>query len=119
MPLLPELCRYLVAAKKMSGAVKTSDAEQLWTESRSIREWSADRISELTKVIGALEVRVKNVEDRNTTLVDENEALEQTIEKLRTELVACRSAIENLTKELARAEAHIDVLTTQNKEKES
>jgi len=39
---------YFLAARKMSGNVGTSEAEQLWAESKAIRDWGSDQISTLT-----------------------------------------------------------------------
>ncbi len=88
----------------MSGAVKSSDAEQLWTESRSIREWSADRIAQLTGIITALEERINAVEERNKGLVEENRDLEETLDKLRQELAQCRTAMDRLRDQLRNSE---------------
>lgn len=42
---------YLVAARKMSGKIATTEATQLWAESASIREWSAARIDKCDQEI--------------------------------------------------------------------
>lgn len=107
---------YLAAARKMSGAVKSSDAEQLWTESRSIREWSADRIAQLTGIIGSLETRVKAVEERNESLQDENKLHVDTIADLRDELRNCRTACEMLAVQLAQANEKVDDLEEEAEE---
>lgn len=51
---------YLVAARRFSGRIESSDAKELWEESRSIRDWSQDRIRELTREVAQLreELRV-------------------------------------------------------------
>lgn len=51
---------YLVAARRFSGRIESSDAKELWEESRSIRDWSQDRIKELTREVAQLreELRV-------------------------------------------------------------
>lgn len=85
----------------MSGTIKSSDAEQLWTESRSIREWSADHIAHLTAIINSLETRVKDVEKYNTSLHKENSELIEIIEKLRSDLASARSVIDDLTYKLS------------------
>jgi hypothetical protein len=36
---------YLVAARRLSGKINNSDAEQLWAESKAIRDWSNDRLN--------------------------------------------------------------------------
>lgn len=46
---------YLIAAKRFSGRIESSDAKDLWEESRAIREWSSNRIDQLSDRIEALE----------------------------------------------------------------
>lgn len=62
---------YFLAARKMSGKIATSEATQLWEESRSIREWSAQRIQECDRECASLRValsdaltRIRNLEDQ-------------------------------------------------------
>lgn len=54
------LAAYLVAAKRFSGRIESSDAAELWAESRSIRDWSQRRIDELQREVTRLreELRV-------------------------------------------------------------
>jgi hypothetical protein len=42
---------YLVAAHKMSGKIATTEAAQLWEESKAIRDWSAARIDKCDQEI--------------------------------------------------------------------
>lgn len=42
---------YLVAARKMSGKIATTEATQLWAESAAIREWSSARIDKCDEEI--------------------------------------------------------------------
>ena len=94
----------------MSGAVKSSDAEQLWTESRSIREWSTDRIAQLTGIISALESRVQAVEDRNKSLLEEKFDLLETIHNLRKELSECEVSINSFTEQLSISRKRVEIL---------
>lgn len=73
--LLAPLASYLVAVRQLSGRIKNSDASELWEESRSIREWSAARITELLDHIHLLENRVEELESINRALADENTRL--------------------------------------------
>lgn len=73
--LLAPLATYLVAVRQLSGRIKDSDATQLWEESRSIRDWSAARITELLEQIHQLEHRVDELETTNRTLAQENARL--------------------------------------------
>lgn len=66
---------YLVALRQFSGKIETSDAKDLWAESRSIREWSQDRIKELNDVIERMGERIKDLEQSNAALVLENHHL--------------------------------------------
>lgn len=82
--LISPLASYLIAARKLSGRIKDSDATELWAESRSIREWSMERVKELDRHIDQLEARIVEVEKRNTQLADENRGLQREIYDLRT-----------------------------------
>jgi len=46
---------YLVAARRFSGKIETSDAKDLWKEAASLRKWSMERIQQLEARIEALE----------------------------------------------------------------
>ena len=52
---------YLIAARRFSGRIESSDAKDLWAESRSIRDWSQGRIA-------SLEARVAHLEEENRAL---------------------------------------------------
>jgi hypothetical protein len=52
---------YLVAARRFSGKIETTEAADLWKESRDIRKWSRDRIE-------LLESRVQYLEEENEEL---------------------------------------------------
>lgn len=62
------LAAYLVAKRQFSGEIETSDAKELWAESRAIRKWSSERIRELEDRNEALEARVDHLEDENREL---------------------------------------------------
>lgn len=69
---------YLVAARRLSGKIANSDAEQLWEESRAIREWSQsrlqtqeDEIVELRKTVGDLSRRIGDLESEKLELLDQ------------------------------------------------
>jgi uncharacterized protein YceH (UPF0502 family) len=59
--ILGPLVAYVVAARRFSGKIETTEAAELWAESRSIRDWSQARIREL-------EARIETLEDDNTDL---------------------------------------------------
>lgn len=62
------LAAYLVAKRQFSGKIETSDAKELWAESRAIREWSSRRVTELEDRNSALERRIAHLEDENAEL---------------------------------------------------
>lgn len=66
---------YMIAARRLSGKIANSDAEQLWAESRSIREWATSRINmyeqrimKMQKEIDELSARCEVMEGENTDL---------------------------------------------------
>jgi chromosome segregation ATPase len=98
---------YLVAARRLSGRVGSSEAESLWAESRSIREWSTARISELNQLVGALEGRVGFVESQNNELAKENSSLVQQIRDLSDTITELRAEIVALTVELKKSHERV------------
>lgn len=113
--ILGPILTYIVAARKLQGSVKNSEATDLWAESRAIREWSAERITQLGGTVAGLETRLAGVEAQNRTLSLENDRLlkqvselQQTLHLLRSELLMARSSIENLNHELTRAESNAE-----------
>lgn len=79
--LIGPVATYLVAAKQLSGKIKNSDASELWSESRAIREWSSDRIRELNQHVDELEKRLDTVEQSNRDLMEENRNLVSLLQK--------------------------------------
>lgn len=110
--LAAPLCAYLVAVRQFSGKIESSDAKELWAESRSIRDWSQLRITELTKFIDRLEDRVEVLElsndkllvenkkliDRNFKLLEINLELNKQINILKVELQTCMQNVDKLEK---------------------
>lgn len=84
--LISPLITYLIAAKKLSGRIKDSDATELWSESRAIREWSTERVKELNEVIARLETRMTEVEKMNSELAEENRKLSREVYDLRNQV---------------------------------
>jgi predicted RNase H-like nuclease (RuvC/YqgF family) len=68
---------YLIAARQFSGKIETSNAADLWNESRNIRDWAMQRIQSLEGAVNTLEVRVKELEEHNGSLARENRQLER------------------------------------------
>jgi len=89
-----------VAVRRASGRVGTSEAADLWEESRSIRQDYASRIKELNETVSRCEerletqaARIDDLEQKNEKLYLENgnlrrmiEEHERTIAELRTQL---------------------------------
>lgn len=71
--LIGPLGAYLVAARRFSGKIASSDATDLWAESRSIREWSQNQLDQLT-------ARVRVVENENTALREQVANLSKQLE---------------------------------------
>lgn len=61
---------YLVAARRFSGKIQTTEATELWQESRAIRDWSRERMNELEAKNDLLEKRIEHLEDENASLRD-------------------------------------------------
>ena len=60
---------YLAAARRLSGKVTTSDAAQLWAESRAIRQELEDRNRYLVSRLDALETKYDELQRENARLL--------------------------------------------------
>lgn len=100
------LASYLVAARKLSGKIGSSDASELWLESRSMREWSKAQIEALT-------ARIAAVEQQNATLASANADLVGQIRDLSELLGAARKEIVDLTGELQTSNQRIRELSAE------
>lgn len=96
------LLTYIVAARKLSGRIRDSDATELWAESRSIREWSAERVKELADHSEQVEARLGEMESANSTLLTENRklirevfGLHETIRELREQMRSLTDLLEH------------------------
>jgi hypothetical protein len=67
---------YLLAVRKMSGKIATTEAAQLWEESRAIREWSAARIDKCDEEIIRLKAELEVAKARIAELEKERRRLE-------------------------------------------
>jgi chromosome segregation ATPase len=94
---------YLVAVRKFSGKIETSDAKDLWSESKSIREWSGSHIA-------ALEKRVKILEDGNDELLIQNRMLIEEVGSLKDVITELRDEIKVLTGELTESRERVTEL---------
>jgi len=66
---------YLAAVKKLSGKINTSEASELWAESKAIREDLFKRNEFLRGVLDKCEEKINMLESRIDTLEAKNEAL--------------------------------------------
>jgi regulator of replication initiation timing len=94
--LIGPLLTYLAAARKLSGRIKDSDASELWTESRSIREWATQRVKELTDHVDELEKRMNELEHVNGELMEENKRLIREAHSLELQLAEEKAFNERL-----------------------
>lgn len=72
---------YLVAARRLSGKIANSDAEQLWEESKAIREWSGARLNAQDDEIVRLRENLIELTKRCTILETENRLIRQQLAK--------------------------------------
>lgn len=108
--IVAPLGAYVIAARRFSGQIASSDAEQLWAESGRLRADYQTRIIELSQIVTRLEDRVVVLEDRNMDLVRENEQLHREVRDLNQLIVTLRQRVADLTDELAQARARVDQL---------
>lgn len=110
LAVIGPLGAYLVAARRFSGKIESSDAKALWAESRDIRDEYKSQIGALTTTVGVLEARVGVVENQNASLARENTHLVQQIRDLSDTITELRAEIVSLTGELQRSHARVDQL---------
>lgn len=106
---------YLVAARKLSGKIGSSDASELWQESRSIRDWSQTQIATLTARVAAVEQQNAELANANSGLIQQIRDLSDLLVAARKELVAARKEIADLTTELRAANARVAELERKGK----
>jgi chromosome segregation ATPase len=73
---------YLVAARRMSGKVATSDAAQLWQEAGSIRDDYRAQLLQANERAVSLEIRMAKAETENSECRRENYELRHKVEDL-------------------------------------
>jgi len=97
--LVGALVAYLGTVRKLSGKVRTSDAAQLWDESRAMREDYRSRITELNEVIRRCETRMEALEKRNDELYLENGRLARMVEEHEATIAELRAQVHRLSDE--------------------
>jgi septal ring factor EnvC (AmiA/AmiB activator) len=70
---------YFLAAHKMSGKINTSEAQQLWEESRAIRDWSSQEIQSLRAALSEAMSRISHLEEQNRELTEQNASLSKSL----------------------------------------
>jgi predicted RNase H-like nuclease (RuvC/YqgF family) len=76
------LIGYVVAVRKASGKISSSEASDLWEESRAMRADYAVRLQRCDERIAQMETRQSTLEAANDALGDENRALRRRIFEL-------------------------------------
>lgn len=69
---------YLVATRRLSGRINTTEAADLWKESGEIRKWSQGRIDAQDAKIARLEERIDGLFKENRSLTDQIVVLKKT-----------------------------------------
>jgi predicted RNase H-like nuclease (RuvC/YqgF family) len=104
---------YIIAGRRLSGRIDTTEASSLWEESRNIRTDYRDRLAEAEKRMAKLEARIADEERANTKLTRENidlvaknqeceweiRKLKERLQILAEEKVLLRETIESIVKE--------------------
>lgn len=90
--LIGPLGAYLLAARRMSGKIETSEATQLWAESKAIRDWSREQLEAANREIQELRERLDRVWQRVRELETENNNLRQQLTTAQNEIVELRES---------------------------
>lgn len=73
------LAIYLTAIRKLSGRISTSEATDLWKESKAMRDDYREQLTAAEARTAALEARIVKLEARNSGLVQENVELREKV----------------------------------------
>lgn len=101
------LVMWLIAARRFSGRIGSSESKELWEESRSIRDWSSTRIETQNQRMVALETRLAQLEHSNTELARENLGLMKEIGRLEGVISTCTAEVESLTDRLRKSQERV------------
>ena len=104
--LLGPLGAYIVAARRMSGKIATSDASDLWKESAAIRTSLQLRNEQLQGVItkyqarlDAAEARITQLEELHMNMYLENGNLKRMVENHEATITSLTSQVNRLSRE--------------------
>lgn len=112
--LLVPLVGYFGIVRRASGKIGTSEAEQLWEESRAIREWATTRITELNGVVEKLEKKVDELEAHNESLSLENGRLNNLLDEHGKTIAELREQVHRLSNANIKLVAENDRLQDEN-----
>lgn len=90
---------YIGISRRLSGKIGTSEAADLWAESKSLREDANNKLTASNDRVLALELRVRDVEKENSALTRENIDLMRKMSVDETDIQALRSRVEQLERE--------------------
>lgn len=92
-PIIAALVTYIIAKRKTSGKIITSEAAQLWQESQNMRQELRDEVKELRTIINELRLRIKELEDEKVVdkakiaeLIEKVKILEGKVKELESKL---------------------------------
>ena len=102
--LLAPLVTYFINARKLSGKIATSEAADLWEESRAIRESLEERNTRLRERIDELEHRVDALRERNAKLWLENGTMRRMLGEHEATIKSLREEMDDLRKRNATLE---------------
>ncbi len=109
--IVAPLLTYVIAARRMSGKIQTSEASDLWAESRALRDDYKSQVGMLQTQVKDLISRVRELEENKTMLEKANLQLARRVDDLENELAsvkkenqALRADIEEKREELAEKE---------------
>jgi hypothetical protein len=111
--IIGPLGAYLGASRKLSGKIGTSEASDLWAESKNIRDDYRERIDAGNLRQVALETRVANLEGLNAELTRENLSLHALTASYETIIQGLRDDVDALKTENAELKRLVTALHDQ------
>jgi hypothetical protein len=87
---------YVLAARRLSGRIATTEAAQLWAESASIRDDYRTRLLQAEERALSVEIRMSALETKNNELTRENYQLIHRVEACETAMTARLETIATL-----------------------
>ncbi|HMS83607.1 MAG TPA: hypothetical protein PKD12_08155 [Nitrospira sp.] len=101
---------YIGVSRRLSGKIGTSEAADLWAESKSLREDASAKLARCDERVVGLEVRVRDLEKDNTTLSRENLDLMRKVNADETDIQTLRARVELLERENEELHALVNTL---------